>query len=186
MLTCSAWCLIKSVQMYRVGNPLRGKGYGRNYTKSFKRYAFGGWGMGVYSVRKDRRFMPKVAFGDPSWPSNDSAPFSRTTKSLSPHWRAFALKDGGVFFSHPSHKQTMLWGQDSMKKEQAKLGLTGMDQQINSRMQAIIAENTIENVSLSQWRRAQINSMIRKDGKLDRNYGKPAFVVSLESTMLKG
>ena len=111
-------------------HPLGGAKHGREYNMSFKRYACGGWGIGTYSVGKDRRYMPKDIYGvskAPKTPKNSDVSigdgadretsYTRTTKSLSAQFRPFALDDGGVLFVHPTHKQVMEWGSDAMKKE---------------------------------------------------------------------
>jgi hypothetical protein len=94
---------------------------------------------------------------------------SNTTKSLSPHWRSFALSDGGVLFVHPSHSQVMSWNQATLKKEAEATGMSSMDQWVNSRMQAIIAENTLEGVTLSHWRKRHIWALLKKQGGIHKS-----------------
>lgn len=47
----------KSHLLARGQHPHAGTRYGRNYTRGFIRYGFGGYGMSTYSAPKDRRFV---------------------------------------------------------------------------------------------------------------------------------
>ncbi|TPP42103.1 hypothetical protein CGC20_28225 [Leishmania donovani] len=139
---------VQSHQKKRAQHPNAGTRYGRVYNRGFVRYGFGGFGMSVYSPKKDRTF-----------------------------------KDGGVFVSHPSHAQIMRWNQRVHTEEGKAANSTVMDEYVNSRIQAIIADNTIENTSLSQWRKAHMWNVIKSHGKLQRRWGTPDFVTGARSTL---
>lgn len=180
---------VQSHQKKRAQHPNAGTRYGRVYNRGFIRYGFGGFGISTYSSKKDRRFTPQPI---PRMPLADSLDDTRglapTTRTLSPNYRTFALKDGGVLVTHPSHAQVMRWSAkvlDADAKANAD-GVTAMDRFVNARIQAIIADNTIENVSLSQWRRAHMWNIIKAHGSLQRRWGTPEFVKGMRSTLYGG
>jgi hypothetical protein len=88
---------------------------------------------------------------------------AETNTALSAHWRPFALEDGGVLFTHPSHKQIMTWSQEVVKREAEKRGgdMSTYDQHTNSRIQAIIADKTLENAALDEWRRKHLWKLVQ-------------------------
>lgn len=88
-----------------------------------------------------------------------------TTKTLSPQWRMFALTDGGVLLTHPSHKQVMQWNQETLKRENAAIGQADFDRHVDSKIQALMADATLEAVPLSEWRRAHMWRLIRNHGR---------------------
>lgn len=183
MLRAGRVLLVKSHQLKKAQHPDAGTRFGRHYNRSMVRYGFSGFGISTYSTRKNRSFVVRptskgqfstMTTRDPatgalgtvrsSVISRDH--LSNTTKSMSPHWRSFALADGGVLFVHPAHKQIMTWNQDTLRREAEATGLTSMDQWVHSRMQALIADNTLGNVSLSHWRKRHMWALIKKEGKL--------------------
>lgn len=184
MLRCARPLLVQSHQLKKSQHPDAGTRFGRHYNRSFIKYGFSGFGISTYTTKKNRTFKIRptnaaTAFGSMAVRDHVGAPLkvvpsraatrdhmSNTTKSLSPHWRSFGLSDGGVLFVHPSHNQVMAWNQATLKKEAEATGLTSMDQWVNSRMQAIIAENTLESVTLSHWRKRHIWAMLKKQGGL--------------------
>eukprot|EP00796_Vickermania_ingenoplastis_P008210 gene8210-5735_t len=187
-------CLLRvqSHQKNRSQSPHAGTRFGRVYNRGFIRYGFGGFGMSVYSPKKDRRFVPLPPFpsltpvehGISSSVWEAEGGMTTATRSLSPNFRAFALGDGGVLMAHPSHKQIMAWGQQVLTKETAAAGgKTSMDEYVNSRIQAILADQTIENVTLSHWRRNHMWNLVKSHGKLQRRWGTPDFAKGARTTM---
>lgn len=174
---------VQSHQLKRAQHPNAGTRYGRVYNRGFIRYGFGGFGMSVYSPKKNRSFRPlspQPPLGDPLADDSGLAP---TTRTLSPNFRTFALADGGVFVSHPSHAQIMQWNQGVLRAENEATGATAMDEYVNSRIQAIIADNTIENTSLSHWRKAHMWNLVKAHGRIQRRWGTPDYVKGMRSTL---
>ncbi|KAG8348813.1 hypothetical protein ERJ75_001362600 [Trypanosoma vivax] len=168
---CRVSLRVQSHQKNRSQHPNAGTRFGRVYNRGFIRYGFGGYGMSVYTPKKDRTFrVQKLPPTHTNMFADDCALVS-TTRTLSPNYRAFALEDGGVFFVHPSHEQIMRAGQKMLTEEAEKTGMTAMDNYVNSRIQSIIAENTVENVSLSHWRRRHMWNLVKAHGKLQRHWG---------------
>ncbi|KAK7197907.1 hypothetical protein NESM_000745100 [Novymonas esmeraldas] len=182
---------VQSHQKKRAQHPNAGTRFGRVYNRGFIRYGFGGFGMSVYSTKKDRRFrvMPVPPPPPATTPAEqldlfaDDRGMATTTRTLSPTFRMFALEDGGVFVSHPSHAQIMRWNARVHTEEGKATGNTVMDEYVNSRIQAIIADNTIENASLSQWRKAHMWAVIKSHGKLQRRWGTPDFITGARATL---
>ena len=156
---------IQSHQRYNTSViPYHGHGYGRNWTKSLVKYASKGWGIGNYSARQDNRWLPRkfnraVTEEDRY---NFSLPIGRTTKTLSPHFRPFALADGGVLFTHPSTREILTWTHDVLGKEQQASGLGNIHDESRAKIQSLIADNTIEHTSINQWRQLHIQRLLRK------------------------
>jgi hypothetical protein len=196
MIRRSFALLVHSHTKKKGQNPKRPASLGRHYSRSYIRYGVGGLGISTYSTRKDRRFvvnklpMPPQSLPSPS-PSSSSLPsdsdklgLSRTTKSLSPHWRTFALEDGGVLFTHPSHEQVMKWGQQVFRKEAEVTGRTAMSDWTDSRIQAILADNTLENYSIKYWRQRHMWNLIKSHGRLHRQWGfKSKTVTDMRSSL---
>lgn len=141
--------------------------YGRNYTYSYRKYANGGWGLGTYSPTKDRRFFPAAFNSDQADVTSGASrghhgALSRTTKTLSPHFRPFALADGGVLFCHPSQKEILTWTHDVLAEEQKASGMGNVHDEARNKIQAVIANNTIEHVSIAHWRNMHIRRLMRK------------------------
>lgn len=139
--------------------------------------------MSVYSSKKDRRFRvlppPQIEA-----PFSDVSGLSSTTRTLSPNFRIFALRDGGLLVAHPSHKDIMQWGQKVLSVEsEAKEVKASMDEYVDSRIQSIIANNTIENVSLSRWRKNHMWNLLKSHGKLQRRWGMPDSVQGARTTL---
>ncbi len=155
---------VHSHQFHPVSNPLHGHGYGRNYTQNLVKYASKGWGIGNYSARKDNRFVPRRfnARTTEAEKFDFTMPISRATKTLSPHFRPFALADGGVLFIHPSSREIMTWNHEVLGKEQKASGLGNVHDDTRSKIQSLIADNTIEHVSIGQWRQLHIQRLMRK------------------------
>ena len=182
---------VQSHRKKRAQHPNAGTRYGRVYNRGFIRYGFGGFGMSVYTPKKDRRFrvMPLPANPAPTVTAEqrdvfaDNSGLTATTRTLSPTFRLFALEDGGVFVSHPSHAQIMRWNQGVLTEEGKATNNTVMDEYVNSRIQAIIADNTIENASLSQWRKAHMWNIIKSHGNLQRRWGTPDFFKGGRTTL---
>lgn len=153
-----------STQRKRTGNLLAGKGYGRTYTKNYTTYSGQGWGISMPPQPKDRTFktLRNPANGWESPIKSRNEPLSNVTRTLSPHWRPFALEDGGVLFLHPTVPQVMKWGAQVLKKENAATGMTTMDEHVNAKIQSIIAGNTLEHISLGHWRRQHIRHLLQK------------------------
>ncbi|EPY26212.1 hypothetical protein STCU_06265 [Strigomonas culicis] len=176
-------CKVQSHQKKRAQHPNAGTRFGRVYNRGFIRYGFGGFGMSVYSPKKNRNFTVE--------PPQESVPdvlaadrgLTPTTRSLSPNFRAFALDDGGVLMTHPSHEQVMRWGQGVRQAEGRATGMTAMDEAVNARIQSIIADNTIENVSLQHWRKNHMWNLVKAHGRLQRRWGTPDFVKGARTTL---
>lgn len=169
---CRVSLKVQSHQKKRAQHPNAGTRFGRVYNRGFIRYGFGGFGMSVYTPKKDRRFRVQPLPSQPSVDAfADDTSLVQTTRTLSPNFRTFALEDGGVFISHPSHEQIMRWGQRVLTEETKATGMTSMDSYVNSRIQSIIAENTVENVALSHWRKRHMWNLIKAHGKLQRRWG---------------
>lgn len=147
--------------------------------------------MSVYSPKKNRNFMPLPPPAAPAATTaaevrdvfSDQSGLVATTRTLSPTFRTFALDDGGVFFSHPSHTQIMKWNQGVLTEEGKATEQTAMDECVNARIQAIIADQTIENTTLSQWRKTHMWRLVKSHGKLQRRWGTPDFVKGVRSTL---
>ncbi|CCW65657.1 unnamed protein product [Phytomonas sp. EM1] len=174
---------VQSHQKKRGQHPNAGTRYGRVYNRGFIRYGFGGFGMSVYTPKKDRRFRIRPVPQAATAPLSDENGLSPTTRTLSPNFRMFALSDGGVLVTHPSHQQIMRWNQGVLDEECKATGMTSMDNYINSRIQAIIADNTIENISISQWRKTHMWNLIKAHGSLQRRWGTPDYVKGVRSTL---
>jgi hypothetical protein len=174
MLRNSLTLRVHSHQLKKGQHPLRPASLGRHYSRSYIRYGTGGLGISTYSSRKDRRFrvnsLPWSNAGL-SPQQEDQQGLCQTTRSLSPHWRTFALEDGGVLFTHPSHEQVMRWGQQVLRKESEATGRTAMSDWTDSRIQAILADNTLENYSIKYWRQRHMWNLIKSHGKLHRQWG---------------
>ncbi|CAD2212856.1 hypothetical protein AGDE_01917 [Angomonas deanei] len=185
MLRCSPVLLrVQSHQKKRALHPNAGTRYGRVYNRGFVRYGFGGFGMSVYSTKKDRRFTVEPMLEKPLYGSlSPEGGLSPTTKALSPNFRAFALADGGVLFLHPSHRQVMQWGQAVLQEETKATGMTAFDEMVNSRLQSMIADNTIENTAITHWRRQHMWNLVKSHGRLQRRWGTPDFVKGARSTL---
>ncbi|CCD17651.1 unnamed protein product [Trypanosoma congolense IL3000] len=168
---CRVSLRVQSHQKKRAQHPNAGTRFGRVYNRGFIRYGFGGFGMSVYTPKKDRRFRVQQLPPPPTNSFADDVSLVSTTRTLSPNFRAFALQDGGVFFTHPSHEQIMRVGQGILAEETKATGMTSMDNYVNSRIQSIIAENTVENVALSHWRRRHMWNLVKTHGKLQRHWG---------------
>ncbi|KAH9598073.1 hypothetical protein LSM04_002748 [Trypanosoma melophagium] len=168
---CKVLLRVQSHQKVKSQHPNAGTRFGRVYNRGFIRYGFGGFGMSVYTPKKDRRFrvLPTPPPKGDVFADNES--LVATTRTLSPNFRAFALEDGGVLFTHPTHEQIMRWGQGILTEETKATGMTSMDNYVNSRIQSIIAENTVENVAISHWRRRHMWNLIKAHGKLQRHWG---------------
>jgi hypothetical protein len=171
MLRQTSPLLVLSHQRQHSGNRLAGKGYGRSYNLAFKKFGFGGMGCSVHHVKKDRRFVVTSLNDTAPAGKHIDEPLGNTSKTLSPHWRPFGLTDGGVLFTHPSQKQVMGWTQTILQKEQQASGLSTYDQQVNSKIQSLVADNTLENVSLAQWRRQHLFNLIAKHGNVVKRPG---------------
>lgn len=183
---CQALLRVQSHQKKRAQHPNAGTRFGRNYNRGFIRYGFGGFGMSVYSSRKNRNFRVQKVAETAGDPLADDHGLSATTRTLSPNFRTFALNDGGVFVTHPSHAQIMQWNQKVLQEECKETGMTTMDQFVNSRIQSILADNTIENISLSHWRRTHMWNLIKAHGRLQRRWGTPDFVKGARTTLYGG
>lgn len=174
---------VQSHQKKRAQHPNAGTRYGRVYNRGFVRYGFGGFGMSVYSTKKNRNFRLRPAPAPLGDPLADDSGLTPTTRTLSPNFRTFAMADGGVLVTHPSHEQVMRWNAGVLAEETKATGMTSMDQYVNSRIQAIMADNTVENVSLSHWRKTHMWNLIRSHGKLQRRWGVPEVVKGARSTL---
>lgn len=230
MLRLSRWLLrVQSHQKNRSQTPHAGTRFGRVYNRGYIRYGFGGFGMSVYSPKKDRRFRVLPPFPSPSAvemgevggteSGRGTAPLSSsvdhssgenvvvltqrgltsTTRALSPNFRLFALADNGVLVVHPTHQDIMRWGQEVLEKETEALekgsdgpqeGSTAksrrrasMDDYTRSRIQAILANNTTENVSLSHWRKNHMWHLIKAHGRLQRRWGVPDTLQGARTTL---
>lgn len=155
---------LKSTQKSGTGSPMERNRFAHEYNRRQIRYGNQGWGMSTYHPRKVRTppikdlsdiFARKVTEVDPIMSANTA---------LSAHWRPFALEDGGVLFTHPSHKQIMTWTQEVLKRESEERNggeMTTFDQHTNSRVQAIIADKTLENSALDDWRKKHLWKLVQ-------------------------
>lgn len=151
--------------------PLKGHGYGRQWTASSIKYSNKGWGVGAYHARQEKRFLPRRFGRDVSTEEkfDFSAPIGKTTKTLSPHFRPFALADGGVLFVHPSSREILTWTHEVLGKEQKASGLGNVHDESRAKIQGLIADNTIEHVSITQWRQVHIQRLLRKTIQKNRH-----------------
>ena len=62
MLRATLSVLVKSHQLKKAQHPDASSRYGRNYNRSFIKYGFGGFGMSVYSPKKNRSFRVQPQF----------------------------------------------------------------------------------------------------------------------------
>jgi hypothetical protein len=149
------------------GHPNAG-GFGKRYERiSTRTFQNQGLGMGTYSAPKDRRW-PTPAFAEaPPFEKPENMPQSNTTKTLSPEWRPYALADGGVLFTHPTRDQVMQWNFEATTKENEAVGMTTRDHATKAKIQALIADNTLEHTTLAAWRRQQLQRLIRKHAQID-------------------
>jgi hypothetical protein len=160
MLSTTLSLLIKSHQTHGTGHPLAGKRYGRSNTRHAVSYGGYGWGISFFVQPKDRTFKP-MRFNGPATLEGHTAQ-STTTKTLSAHFRPFALADGGVLIVHPSQKQIMSWTHDVLGREQAASGLGDVHAATRSKIQALVSGSAVENVSVSHWRQKHIERLLRK------------------------
>jgi hypothetical protein len=140
-----------------------GGGKGRRYEKrSIRSFANGGWGIGTYTTKKDRRWpTPMFTEEKPAFKPRNM-PMSNTTKTLSAEWRPYALADGGVLFVHPTRDQVMQWSHQVLVREREATGMASRDHDVSAKMQALMADNTLEHISLAAWRKEQLTKLIRK------------------------
>mmetsp|Transcript_8620 Transcript_8620/g.9724 ORF Transcript_8620/g.9724 Transcript_8620/m.9724 type:complete len:191 (-) Transcript_8620:98-670(-) len=183
MLRLSRVCLVKSHQLKKSQHPDAGSRYGRNYNRAMIRYGFTGFGISTYSPRKNRSFKIRPLPDAFTNRNPSAAHLTPTTKSLSPQWRPFALADGGVLIAHPSHSQVMKWSQSTLAKEAEATGQTAMDNWVDTRIQSIIADNTLENISLSHWRRRHLWTLVKQQGKIQRNFTTPDYLKGIRSNV---
>eukprot|EP00758_Cryptobia_borreli_P012211 Tbor_TRINITY_DN5725_c1_g2::TRINITY_DN5725_c1_g2_i1::g.19605::m.19605 len=171
---------LKSHQIGAVGSPQHRNRYATTYGSQRIKYGDGGFGISVYSARKSRhlRIRPYDILEKRTLTPKD--PLSTTSTVLSAHWRAFALEDGGVLFTHPSHKQLMTWGQEVLNREAEvmtenmiqnakekglppprKTAVSAMNHHISSKIQGIIADKTLENAGIAEWRKKHLWHLMR-------------------------
>lgn len=156
---------VKSHQIDSIGHTFRSPRLGRSYTSAWIKFGYGGWGMGTHGTGKFRRFHAQRLHHAVASPQEPGGPMVTTTRTLSPEWRAFALADGGVLFTHPSSKQVMEWGQKTLQRENEAIGQADFDRHVNCKIQSLMADATLESVPLSEWRRAHMWQLIRNHGK---------------------
>jgi hypothetical protein len=137
---------------------------GRNYHRNYIEFGFGGWGMAYYFPEEDSSFRTISLSAHYPIRKDNTSPFSTTTRSLSQEWRSFGLHDGSVLFTHPSRKQVLQWNQKTMEKENASVGHGTMDQHTKTKIQRLLADNSLEYVPLSVWRRNQLWRLIHTHG----------------------
>lgn len=154
---------LKSTQKSGTGSPMERNRFAHNYSRGQIRFGNKGWGMSTYHPRRVR--VPAV---DPlnnlfQSTTTHETPIADANTALSAHWRPFALEDGGVLFTHPSHKQVMTWSQEVIKREAEERGgeMNMYDHHTNSRIQAIIADKTLENAALDEWRRKHLWKLVQ-------------------------
>ena len=111
--------------------------------------------------------MPNTGQGTRENVGGVNEALNQTAKTLSPHWRPFALADGGVLFVHPSQKQVMQWSAAVMEAERKSIAsdaatptLTAREHQTATKMRQLVEDNTIEHTPLSQWRRKHMWALI--------------------------
>ena len=155
---------VQSHQINRFRTTKGAKSFGRDYNKWWIQYGFGGWGMVYFDTKVDRSYKILPLSGHYPQRAHADAALTTTCKSLSPQFRTFALADGGVLVCHPSQKQVLEWGKITAEKESVALGQDGFDQSMKSQIQRLIADNTLELVPLSSWRRQQLWRLIRTHG----------------------
>lgn len=118
--------------------------------------------MGGFAPRKDRR-VPTPYFREaPPVGKPENMPLGNTTKTLSPEWKPFALSDGGVLFTHPTRDQVMEWNNLVISKEHEAVGIPSRQHAVQAKVQSLMADNTLEHLSLSQWRRANLRQLIHR------------------------
>ena len=151
----------------RTGHPNAG-GIGQRYERvATRQMSNDGLGIGTYSAPKDRRW-PTPGFSEPEpFKKPKNMPMSNTTKTLSPEWKPYALADGGVLFTHPTRDQVMQWNFEATAKENEAVGTTTREHATKAKMQALIADNTLEHTTLADWRREQLQRLIRKHAQID-------------------
>jgi hypothetical protein len=89
-------------------------------------------------------------------------PHLTVCNTLSPHWRPFALQDGGVLFIHPTQKQVMSWTADVLRLENEKAGMKGVHDEAVHKIQAIVARDSLDHISYQYWRKQHLDLLIRK------------------------
>lgn len=175
MLHCTRTTLRTPVSKVHVREGLHyvGKGYGRSYNgKAIRQNANSGWGISTYSAGKDRRYQYARAPHKPHAPDAPAnMPISNVTKNLSHEWRPFALNDGGVLFIHPTRDQVLKWSEEVMKRERASAGMSTRDHDTSAKIQTLIADNTLEHISLTTWRRTQLYNLLRRQSGVKRSSG---------------
>ena len=141
---------LKSHQITGAGYAYSKNRFAYNYGQAQMKYGNGGFGMSTYSVRKKHNPKPR--------PMRDVGPLSTV---LSGHFRSYALADGGVLVTHPSHKQLMQWSHDVEEREAAAAGITAVSENNKAKIQSIMVDNTLENYALSAWRRKHLWTLVR-------------------------
>ena len=146
-----------------------GRGYAKIRSRSFVETENKGLGSGFTGVIPKQRLFKMSDTGIAAHEFADTAkPLGRPAKTLSPQWRPFALADGGVLFVHPSQKQVLAWSQQVMKREADTNGLGSVQQHTNTKIEQLLADNTIEHVPLSQWRRQHMWALVEKQAGVRR------------------
>lgn len=141
---------LKSHQITGAGYAYSKNRFAYHYGQAQMKYGNGGWGMSTYSVRK--KYNPKPR------PMSQNLPMHTV---LSGHFRSYALADGSVLITHPSHKQLMQWSHAVEEKEAAIAGITAVTENNKAKIQSIIVDNTLENYALSAWRRKHLWHLIK-------------------------
>uniref|UniRef100_A0A7S1QLH8 Uncharacterized protein n=1 Tax=Neobodo designis TaxID=312471 RepID=A0A7S1QLH8_NEODS len=138
-----------------------------------KQFAWRGWGVGGNQPERDRRWPTPSYAEEAPFQKPKNMPMSNTTKTLSGEWRPYALSDGGVLFTHPTRDQVMQWNYEATMKENEAAGSTARDHNVKAKMQALIADNTLEHTTLADWRRQQLQRLIQKHAQLPKASAKP-------------
>lgn len=167
MLRLTSRCLhVTSTVRTKIGSPWKGKGFGRNLNPQYVKYSGRGWGISMPPLGKDRvmRIQQPDWIPAPNFSGDPDASASKVAKTLSPHWRPFALRDGGVLFTHPSHSQVMRWNAKVLQRENEATGMTSADHHTHAKIQDIVAGSTLEHMSLAHWRRGHIKHVFQTKG----------------------
>ena len=138
-----------------------GKGFAVQRTRS-DTVSNKGFGSGFALIPKQRLFrMPDTGVTVHEHADTEK-PLGRPSKTLSSHWRPFALADGGVLLVHPSTKQVLEWSMQVTKHEQAATGLSAKELQTNTKIQQILEDSAVEHTPLSQWRRQHMWALVEQ------------------------
>ena len=157
----------KSTIVRKERDRLSGSKLGRDYNYAYRMYGPFGYGVGKNQSKKDRsaEIMPRYELKK----ATDDEPLSRVSRTLSKDWVAYALADGGVFYSHPSVSEVLSWSHETIKQERVAAGLySTKDQERDATVKTILARGTLEAQPVQQWRKKHLVQLLNQQMRFRR------------------